>query len=41
MARLTAAGVRGIKTPGKYYDQHGLILRVAPGGSKQWVWRGT
>ena len=41
MGKLTAAGVRGIKTPGKYYDQHGLILRVAPGGSKQWVWRGT
>ena len=41
MGRLTAASVRGIKTPGKYYDQHGLILRVAPGGSKQWVWRGT
>ena len=41
MEKLTAAGVRGIKTPGKYYDQHGLILRVAPGGSKQWVWRGT
>ncbi len=41
MGKLTANGVRGIKTPGKYYDQHGLILRVAPGGSKQWVWRGT
>ena len=41
MGKLTAAGVRAIKTPGKYYDQHGLILRVAPGGSKQWVWRGT
>ena len=41
MGKLTAAGVRGTKTPGKYYDQHGLILRVAPGGSKQWVWRGT
>lgn len=41
MGKLTAAGVRGINTPGKYYDQHGLILRVAPGGSKQWVWRGT
>ena len=41
MGKLTAAGVWGIKTPGKYYDQHGLILRVAPGGSKQWVWRGT
>ena len=38
---LTAAQVRAIKAPGKYYDQHGLILRVAPGGSKQWIWRGT
>ena len=41
MGKLTAARVRAIKTPGKYYDQHGLILRVAPGGSRQWVWRGT
>ena len=41
MVRLTAARVRALDTPGKYYDQHGLILRVAPGGSKQWVWRGT
>ena len=41
MGRLTAARVRAVKKPGKYYDQHGLILRVAPGGSKQWVWRGT
>ena len=41
MGRLTAARVRSVKEPGKYYDQHGLILRVAPGGSKQWVWRGT
>ena len=41
MGKLTAAGVRALDTPGKYYDQHGLILRVAPGGSKQWVWRGT
>ena len=41
MGRLTAARVRALDTPGKYYDQHGLILRVAPGGSKQWVWRGT
>ena len=41
MGRLTAARVQAAKKPGKYYDQHGLILRVAPGGSKQWVWRGT
>ena len=38
---LTAAKVRSISTPGKYTDQHGLLLRVAPGGSKQWIWRGT
>ena len=41
MGRLTAASVRAAKKPGKYYDRHGLIMRVAPGGSKQWVWRGT
>ena len=39
--KLTAAKVRAIRIPGKYGDQHGLTLRVAPGGSKQWVWRGT
>ena len=38
---LTAAKVRSIMAPGKYQDQHGLALRVAPGGSKQWIWRGT
>ena len=41
MGKLTAAFVRGMNKAGKYYDQHGLILRVAPGGSKQWIWRGT
>lgn len=41
MGKLTVARVRALNKPGKYYDQHGLILRVAPGGSKQWVWRGT
>ena len=41
MGKLTAAFVRAVDTPGKYYDQHGLVLRVAPGGSKQWMWRGT
>lgn len=41
MGKLTAASVRGIHKPGKYYDQHGLVLRVAPGGSRQWIWRGT
>jgi len=34
--------VNSVKQPGKYYDGRGdgLILRVAPGGSKQWLWRG-
>lgn len=41
MGKLTASFVRSVERPGKYYDAHGLILRVAPGGSKQWVWRGT
>ncbi len=41
MGNLTAAAVRSAKVPGKYYDQHGLIMRVSPGGSKQWIWRGT
>jgi len=39
--KLTAQQVKAITEPGKYYDRDGLILRVAPGGSKQWVWRGT
>ena len=39
--KLTAAFVRTINRPGKYGDEHGLILRVLPSGSKQWIWRGT
>ena len=39
--KLTAKQVAGITQPGKHHDEHGLILRVAPGGSKQWIWRGT
>lgn len=38
--RLTAAFVRSAK-PGRYYDEHGLMLRVLPTGAKHWVWRGT
>ena len=44
---LTAAFVKGVRYsgkpygPDKYGDQHGLILRVSPSGSKNWVWRGT
>ena len=44
---LTAAFVKGVRHsgkpygPDKYYDQHGLILRVIPTRGKQWIWRGT
>ena len=44
---LTAAFVKGVRHsgkpygPDKYGDLHGLILRVMPGRSKQWIWRGT
>ena len=41
MKQLTAVFVRTVKESGKYGDQHGLILRVSPSGSKQWIWRGT
>lgn len=36
---LTAAFVRTAKEPGRYFDGHGLFLRVMPGGSRQWVQR--
>ena len=44
--RLTGLFVRNVGHSGrtgadKYGDQHGLILRVLPSGSKQWIWRGT
>ncbi|MDE2692302.1 MAG: tyrosine-type recombinase/integrase [Acidobacteriota bacterium] len=39
--QLSAKFVRTVSRPGKYGDQHGLILRVKPSGSKQWIWRGT
>ena len=44
---LTAAFVKGVRHsgkphgPDKYCDQHGLILRILPTDSKQWIWRGT
>ena len=31
----------GRNGPDKYFDEHGLILRVRASGSKQWIWRGT
>lgn len=36
---LTVAFVRSVREAGKYFDGHGLYLRVMPGGSKQWVQR--
>lgn len=40
-SRLSAAKVRQISEPGKYYDGNGLFLRVEPTGSKRWVQRLT
>lgn len=39
--RLTALKVASIKKPGLYADGGSLYLRVAPGGSKGWIFRFT
>ena len=39
--KLTAKKVRAINEPGLYGDGNTLFLRVAPGGSKQWIQRLT
>ena len=39
--RLTVKKVRAINQPGLYGDGNTLYLRVAPGGSKQWIQRLT
>ena len=39
MGKLTAAKAKSITEPGRYGDGNGLYLRIAPGGSKQWVLR--
>jgi hypothetical protein len=36
---LTAQFVKSIREPGKYFDGHGLFLRVRPNGQRQWVQR--
>jgi len=36
---LSAAFVRTIKEPGKYFDGHGLFLKVDVSGAKRWVQR--
>jgi integrase len=38
---LSATLVRNLKQPGKYYDLHGLFLRIEPAGSRRWVQRLT
>lgn len=38
---LTAQEVKNAKDPGKYFDGHGLFLRVQPNGARQWVQRIT
>src|SRR5262245_18395816 len=37
--RLTSLKVARAKRPGMYADGGSLYLRVAPGGSKQWIFR--
>ena len=41
MSKLTVAKVKALKAPGFYADGGTLFLRVAPGGSKQWMQRLT
>ena len=36
---LSAAFVRTAREPGKYFDGHGLFLRVDPSGARRWVQR--
>jgi hypothetical protein len=38
---LSARFVETVTAPGKYFDGHGLFLRVAKNGAKQWVQRIT
>lgn len=38
---LSAAFVRSVKAPGKYFDGHGLFLKVDDSGAKRWVQRIT
>ncbi len=38
---LSAAFVRSVKEPGKYFDGHGLFLKVDASGAKRWVQRIT
>lgn len=39
MGNLTVARIKALTEPGRYVDGDGLMLRIAPGGSKQWMLR--
>ncbi|WP_375402894.1 tyrosine-type recombinase/integrase [uncultured Sphingomonas sp.] len=39
MGSLTVARIKALTEPGRYVDGDGLMLRVATGGSKQWILR--
>lgn len=39
MGNLTVARIKALTEPGRYVDGDGLMLRIAPGGSKQWILR--
>lgn len=39
MSKLTTLEVKNLRQPGRYGDGDGLYLRIAPGGSKQWIQR--
>jgi len=39
--KLSAIGVGATKAPGYYADGGGLYLRVAPGGTRAWIFRFT
>ena len=41
MSRLTVKRIQALESPGMYGDGGTLFLRVAPGGSKQWIQRLT
>ena len=41
MTKLTVAGIRSAKEPGKHYDGGGLFLLIRASGSKSWVLRTT
>ena len=39
MGQLTATEIKALTEAGRYNDGDGLILNVAPGGSKSWILR--